>query len=394
VAEKTEKNVGLIGYSFMGKAHSHAYKDVPFFFPKISTIPNKKVICGRTENLVSQAAEQFGWENYSTDWKEVVSDPDVDIVDIATPPFLHREIAVAAAREGKDIFCEKPPALNYTQAKEMAEAAKDAGVRNMIGFNYRRVPAIAYAKQLIEDGYIGEIRHFRGVYLQDWCMDPEFPLTWHFQKDMAGSGPTGGLHSHLVDLARFLVGDIEKVSGLTRNFIDQRPLQRSGEQLETKLSASADGAGKADVTVEDAALFLANFKNDAVGAFEATHFAAGRKNYERFEINGSKGSIKFNFEKMNRLQVYSEDDPEGLTGFKDVLVTEDAHPYIDAWWPPGHLIGYENTFVNEFAEFFSSYDEGKYPKPDFEDARKCQQVLDAVLKSAEERKWVKVDSIE
>ncbi|MFP3953020.1 MAG: Gfo/Idh/MocA family protein [Candidatus Acetothermia bacterium] len=392
MGEKQVKNVGMIGYSFMGKAHSHAYKDVPFFFSDLSTVPKKKIICGRTKKLVAQAADKFGWEEYRTDWRDVVADPDIDIIDIVVPPFLHSEIAVAAAEEGKDVICEKPPALNYAQAREMADSAKKSGVRNMIGFNYRRVPAVALAKKLIDDGYIGEIRHFRGVYLQDWCMDPDFPLTWHFQKDKAGSGPTGGLHSHLVDLARFLVGDISEVSGLTKNFVTKRPIQKSGEELETKLTASSEG-GEGEVGVEDAALFLAKFNNGAVGTFEATHFAAGRKNHEGFEVNGSKGSLKFNFEKMNRLKVYSAQDPEETQGFKDVLVTEDSHPYIKAWWPPGHLIGYENTFVNEIAEFFSSYDEGEKPKPDFNDGRKCQRVLDAVLKSADTSRWIEVDSI-
>lgn len=389
MANKRKKNVGMIGYNFMGKAHSNGYKDVPFFFSDLSTVPHKKIICGRTENLVAEAAERFGWDEYRTNWEEVVEDPEIDVVDIAAPPFLHRDVAVAAAEAGKDVFCEKPPALNVSEAKEMAEAAEKNDVRAMIGFNYRRVPAIAFAKKLIEDGYLGEIRHFRAVYLQDWCMDPEFPMTWNFKKEKAGSGPTGGLHSHLVDLARFLVGEFSEVVGLTKNFVKERPVQRKEEQLETKLTASG-GGGKEEVTVEDAALFLARFENGAAGTFEATHFATGRKNHERFEINGSKGTIVFNFEEMNRLKVHSLEGPQSLQGFRDILVTEDAHPYIEAWWPPGHLIGYANTFTNEFADFFASYEEGSKPEPDFGDGLECQKVLDAVLKSGSEGEWVDI----
>lgn len=389
MGNKKVKNVGMIGYNFMGKAHSHAYKDVPFYFSDLSTVPKRKIICGRTEDLVAKAADQFDWEDYRTDWEDVVNDPEIDIVDIAAPPFLHRDVAVAAAKQGKDVFCEKPPALNVSQAKDMAQAAEQNDIRSMIGFNYRRVPAVAFAKKLIDDGYLGEIRHFRAVYLQDWCMDPEFPMTWNFKKEKAGSGPTGGLHSHLVDLARYLVGDITKVIGLTKNFVKERPLQEKGEELETKLSASGS-EGKGEVTVEDAALFLAQFGNGATGKFEATHFATGRKNHERFEINGSKGSLIFNFEKMNRLKVHLLEDEKSLQGFRDILVTEDDHPYVEAWWPPGHLIGYENTFVNEFADLFASYDQGTKPKPDFEDGLKCQRVLDAVLNSAEGESWVEI----
>jgi len=391
--DKKIKNVGMIGYGFMGKAHSHAYKDVPFFFYDLSTIPHRKVLCGRTENLVAEAAEKFGWEDHSTDWEKVVEDPDIDVIDIAAPPFMHNEIAVAAAEAGKDVFCEKPPALNVSEAKEMNDAAEKAGVRSMMGFNYRRVPAIAYAKELIEQGYLGEIRHFRAVYLQDWCMDPDFPITWHFRKEKAGSGPTGGLHSHLVDLARYLVGDIQEVTGLTTNFVEERPVQGGGEQLETKLTATG-GEGRAEVTVEDAASFLAKFEGGVTGTFEATHFASGRKNHQRFEINGSKGSLEFDLEKLNRLKVYSTEDPDSRRGFKDIMVTEDSHPYIESWWPPGHLIGYANTFVNEFADFFSSYDDGIYPEPDFSDGLECQKVLDGVLQSADTGSWVKIEEMD
>ncbi|MFP4005631.1 MAG: Gfo/Idh/MocA family protein [Candidatus Hadarchaeia archaeon] len=383
------KNVGLIGYKFMGKAHSHGYKDVPFFYNDLETIPKRKVICGRTEEAVAEAAEKYGWEDYATDWRDVVKDPEIDVIDVASPTFTHRDITVAAAEEGKDIFCEKPPARNFKEAKDMYEAVQESGVKNMIGFNYRRVPAIALAKELIEEGYIGDIRHFRGLYLQDWIMDPEFPVTWHLKKEKAGAGAHIDLNTHLIDLSRHLVGEHEKVVGMTETFIEERP--RLGEGSTFGAEASE---GKEEVEVDDATIFMTKFENGAIGHFEATRFAGGRKNHEDIEINGSKGSIKFNFEEMNRLKFYSTEDPDFLQGFKDILVTEEDHPYVSVWWPPGHLVGYENTFVNEFADFYRSYDENTDPKPDFKDALECQRVVEAVLRSSEEERWLEVSEIQ
>lgn len=383
------KNVGLIGYGFMGKAHSHAYMDVSFFYSDLKTIPKMKTICGRNEKAVAEAAKRYGWENYATDWRKVVKDPEIDVIDIVTPTYTHRDIAVAAAEEGKDIFCEKPPARNFYEAKDMYNAVRKACVKNMIGFNYRRVPAIALAKKLIDEGCLGEIRHFRGLYLQDWIIDPEFPVTWHLQKEKAGAGVHIDLNSHLIDLSRYLVGEHEKVVGMTKTFIQERPSIAEGSTFSAR-----GGEGREKVDVDDATVFMTKFKNGAIGCFEATRFAGGRKNHLSFEINGSKGSIKFNFEEMNRLKFYSMEDPNFLRGFRDILVTENNHPYISVWWPPGHLIGYENTFINQFADFFKSYDEEINPKPDFEDALKCQQVIDAVLRSAEEGRWVDISEIQ
>jgi len=387
-------NIALIGYRFMGKAHSFGIDAAPFFF-KNNVKPVKKVICGRTENLVKQAAENFGWEEYSTDWKTVVNRDDIDIIDIATPTVNHKEIAVAAAKAGKHIFCEKPIALNASEAKEMYEIAEKYKVKHMLGHNYRRVPAIAFAKKMIQDGRLGKLYHFRGVYLQDWIMNPKSPLTWQLDKNSAGAGPHFDLHSHITDLARFLVGEIDQVVGMKETFIKQRPKDIAKKDLTTMLIVGADSINDdyGEVTVDDAAAFLAKFHNGALGTFEATRFAGGRKNYERIEINGSKGSIVFNFERMNELEFWTNEDELEIQGFRNILVTEECHPYVSAWWPAGHIIGYENTFVNQFADFFSNIVEDTVPEPNFYDGWKNSQVLDAVSKSFESKTWQKVEEM-
>lgn len=388
-------NIALIGYKFMGKAHSFGIDAAPFFF-KDGVEPVKKVICGRTEHLVKQAAEDFGWEEYCTDWKKVVEREDIDVVDIVTPTLNHMEIAVAAAKAGKHVFCEKPLAMNATQAKEMLDAAKEKGVIHMLGHNYRRCPAAALAKKMIEEGKLGKIYHVRAVYLQDWIMDPTFPATWKLNKDIAGSGPHGDLNAHIVDLARFMTGDeIDEVVGMKETFIKKRPKPTIGKQLNTMLTA--DGTNETemvDVTVEDACAFLAKFKGGALGTFEGTRFAGGRKNFNKIEINGEKGTIVFEFEDMNKLQYWNAEDEQEVQGFKTIMVTEDCHPYVANWWPPGHIIGYENTFVNEFADFFKAIKENKQVQPNFYDGWKGNQVLDAVMKSTETGTWQKVDEIE
>lgn len=387
-------NIALIGYKFMGKAHSFGIDAAPFFF-KNGVKPVKKLICGRTEHLVKQAAEEFGWEWYCTDWREALERDDIDIIDIATPTVNHKEIAIAAAKSGKHIFCEKPLAMNAAEAKEMYETAEKYKVKHMLGHNYRRVPAIAFAKKLIEEGKLGEIYHFRGVYLQDWIMDPDFPAIWKLDKSVAGSGPHGDLNAHIIDLARFLVGEIDKVVGMQETFIKKRPKAVVEEKLSTMLTAEGDEAKKeyVDVTVDDTTAFLAKFKNGAVGTFEATRFAGGRKNHERIEINGSKGSLVFNFERMNELEFWSKEDDLEVQGFRTILVTEGVHPYISNWWPAGHVIGYENTFVNEFADFFQNIQEDTMPHPNFFDGWKNNQVLDAVTKSIETGTWQNTDDM-
>jgi len=295
-------NVGMIGYSFMGKAHSFGYKNMPMFFD-CEAAPVMKAICGRKEEGVRAAADRYGWESYETDWRKLVARDDIDLVDVCTPGDLHVEMSIAAAEAGKIVFCEKPLAKSLANAKKMLEAVEKAGVKHMVGFNYRAVPAIALAKRLIDEGRIGELYHFRGVYLQDWIVDPEFPFVWRLDKEIAGSGPLGDLAAHTVDIARFLVGDIDEVVAMEKTFVKERPLP--AEAIKGDGLAVQAGGGRAEVTVEDATMFLAKFNNGALGTFEATRFASGRKNFNGFEINGSKGSLVFNFEEMNKLQYQS-----------------------------------------------------------------------------------------
>ena len=385
-----EINVGLVGYSFMGKAHSHAYRDVAMFFDSGAT-PVMKAICGRNEAAVAAAAQQFGWQGYETSWKKLIERDDIDLVDVSTPGDSHREIAVAAARAGKHVFCEKPLANTLAEAREMLDAVQKAKVRHMVAFNYRRVPAVALARQLIEEGRIGKIYHWRAVYLQDWIMDPNFPLVWRLVKKQAGSGPHGDLNAHIIDLAHYLVGDISEVVGADTTYIKERPMP---ESVDASLGAKSSGRRRMGrVTVDDATLFLARFKNGALGSFEATRFAGGRRNHNRFEINGSKGSIAFNLEKMNEIQFYSRDDEPHLQGFREIIVNERAHPYMAAWWPPGHIIGWEHTFVHEVHDLLSAIVKGRSVHPDFEDGVKVQTVLEAVSMSAREKRWVKISEL-
>jgi len=302
------------------------------------------------------------------------------IVDIGVPQHLHRDIAVAAARAGKHIFCEKPLALTVAEAQEMLDAATAAGIVHYVNHNYRRVPAVMLARQLIDEGKIGRIYHWRGAYLQSWIMDPNFPLTWHLRKETAGSGPQGDLNSHSVDLARFLVGDITSVTAMTANFITERPLPGGGAA--TFSAGSTAGGPKGKVTVEDAAFMLVNFQNGALGSFEATRFAMGRKNYNTFEIYGEKGSLVFNLERMNELQYFSAEDPDYAQGFRTILATEPVHAYVANWWPPGHIIGYEHEFSHAVVDFMHAVEMGGSIAPNFADGLAEMKVLEAGLESA------------
>jgi predicted dehydrogenase len=386
-----EINVALIGYKFMGKAHSFAYRNVSLFFD-LPVKPVMKVICGRTEKAVSQAREKFGWEEYETDWKKVVERKDIDLIDITTPPNAHKDIAIEAAKNGKIIFCEKPLASTLKDAYEMLEAIEKYKVKHAICFNYRKLPAIGLAKKLIEEGKIGKIYHMRAVYLQDWIVDPDFPLVWRLQKSVAGSGAHGDLNAHLIDMARYLVGEFDEVIGMSETFIKERPVLKEKEELETGLGEFKEKAEeKGIVDVDDATIFLVRFKNGAIGSFEATRFAPGRKNGQRFEINGSKGSIVFNLERLNELEYYSKDDEkDGTQGFRTIIATDPSHPYAKNWWPAGHIIGYGEAFVNMVADIFNSIAKGENPSPNFYDGVKCQEVLEAVDQSIKERKWIKV----
>lgn len=376
--------IGMIGYKFMGKAHSNAYKSLPMFFPQ-ALKPEMAVLCGRNAEDLKQAAEQLGWQEQVTDWRELIAREDIDLVDINAPSDVHKEIALAAAKAGKHLFCEKPLALSLADSREMLEAAEAAGVAHMVGFNYRFSPAVRLAKKLIDSGRLGRIYHFRAWFLQDWILDPEFPLVWRLQKEIAGSGSLGDLGAHLIDLAHFLVGDIGEVTGLSETFIKERPLAAEMTGLSAK--GSADGP-RGEVTVDDATLFLARFANGAIGSFEATRFAAGHRSTNAFEINGSLGSVRFDFERMNELEVYLTSDDEDVQGFRRVLATDPAHEYAAAWWPPGHTIGFEHTFIHEVLELMNAIEEGRQPEPNFRDGVKCQAVLEAVERSVAERRWV------
>ncbi|MCP4726039.1 MAG: Gfo/Idh/MocA family oxidoreductase [bacterium] len=380
--------VGLIGCGFMGKAHSNAYLNVSKFH-SLKTKPVMSVICDKDRKTLKAFNDVWGWEKSMTDYKKMLKSGEVDLVDISTPNASHKEIALMAAEQGIHILCEKPLAMNSDEAREMVKAVKKAKVRNMVCFNYRRVPAIALAKQLIDEGKIGKVFHMRAVYLQDWIIDPKFPLVWRLKKETAGSGAHGDLSAHIIDLARYLVGDFSEVVGMDKTFIKKRPLA----EVEGSLAASAGSKKKGDVTVDDAILFLAKFGNGAIGSFEATRFANGRRNGNRIEINGSKGSIAFNLERMNELEYFSGADPQHVQGFRTILATEPVHPYLKAYWPPGHIIGWEHTFLNVVFDFLEGISGKKSVAPDFTDGLKCQQVLDAVMKSAEEKCWINVDEM-
>jgi predicted dehydrogenase len=371
-----EINVALIGYAFMGRAHSNAYRQVsPFFRPRLR--PRMKVLCGRTTANVEKAARDLGWEEAATDWKTVVTRPDIHLVDISTPGDSHAEIAIAAARAGKAVLCEKPLANSVRDAERMLAAAQKAGVVHMVCHNYRRAPAVMLARQLISDGRLGEIRHYRGTYLQDWITNPTFPLVWRLDRHKAGSGALGDLAAHSIDLARFLVGEITEVAGHQETFIKQRPLPGNPRRT-----------GR--VTVDDASTALVRFANGAMGTIEATRLALGRKNFNRFEINGSRGSLAFNLERMNELEVYLESGQRAVRGFHRVLVTEPDHPYVKAWWPPGHIIGYEHTFVHTVYDLLEAIADERVPEPSFVDGVRNQRVLDAIEKAARTKRWVQV----
>jgi predicted dehydrogenase len=319
-----------------------------------------------------------------------VARDDVDLVDICTPNNLHRDMALAAAKAGKMIFCEKPLAMNVGQVKEMIAAARKARVRTFVAFNYRRCPAVSLARQIVAEGRIGRIYHVRAWYLQDWIMDPDFPLVWRLKKAVSGSGAHGDINAHSIDLARFITGqEIAEVCGMTETFVKKRPAgEMAGQGLKAKRSRKTG-----NVTVDDAAVFMARMAAGALATFTATRFAAGRRNRNCIEIYGSKGSLAFNFERMNELEYYSAADPAHLQGYRRILATDPAHPYMDAWWPPGHGIGYEHGFINTVADILRSIGgRGKF-EPDFADALRVQQVLDAVLTSARERRWVKVSEV-
>lgn len=383
-----EIGVGMVGYKFMGRAHSNAYRQAAAFFPDLPLRPAMRAICGRDAAGVAAAAQQLGWQSYETDWRTLIARDDIGVVDVSTPGDSHAEIAIAAAEAGKHVYCEKPLANTLDEARAMVAAVEKAGVVNFVNFNYRRVPAVQFARQLIDQGYVGDIRHWRAVYLQDWIVDPQFPLVWRLQKELTGSGALGDIGAHIIDLARFLVGDISEVNGLLNTFIKERPVLGASDG---GLGATG-GSEMGQVTVDDAAIVLAKFANGAIGTFEASRFATGRKNYNSFEINGSKGSICFNLERLNEIQVYTREEDSAIQGWKTILVTEGNHPFAGAWWPAGHIIGWEHSHTHSVVDLMKGIAEGKSPAPTFADALKVQALLDAVEHSSANGGWVKPEA--
>ena len=387
--------VGMVGYAFMGRAHSHAWRNVTAFFD-LPLRPVLAALAGRSKERAEAAAASLGWAAVETDWRDLVARDDVQIVDICTPGDSHAEIAIAALEAGKHVLCEKPLANTVAEAAAMARGGRarrrPRGVRSMVAFNYRRVPAVALARRMVAEGRLGELRHVRAQYLQDWIVDPEFPLVWRLQKEKAGSGALGDIGAHIIDTAQYITGRlVTGVSAITETFVTERPLAEESAGL----SAAAGAAAKGRVTVDDAALFIGRMEGGVLASFEATRFATGRKNGLRIEINGSLGSLVFDFESMNELWFYDNTQPAAEAGFRRILVTEPDHPYAGAWWPPGHGLGYDHTFTHEVKDFLEAIAAGTDPAPSFADGLRVQKVLAAVERSAADgSRWTSVEEIE
>ncbi len=381
MAEQDEIRVGMVGTAFMGAAHSQAWRSVNRFFD-LPVQARMTAVCGRDADRTRAAADRLGWQSYETDWRRLIERDDIDLVDICTPGDSHADIAVAALRAGKHVLCEKPLANSVAEAVRMAEAAAAAepgGVRAMCGFTYRRVPALALMARWVESGRIGRLRHVRASYLQDWLVDPAAPVTWRLQAEHAGSGALGDLGAHIVDLTRYLTGqEFVGVSALTETFVSERPV-----------TAGATETGP--VTVDDAALFLGQLSGGAVGTFEVTRYATGRKNGLRIELNGTDGSLAFDLERLNELEYYDSIRPSAQQGFTRILATEAVHPYVAAWWPPGHLLGYEHAFTHQARDLLAGIAAGDTPRPSFGDGLATQRVLAAVADSAAQgTSWLSV----
>lgn len=371
--EIPEIGVGMLGYAFMGRAHSNALRSIPFAIDPPPAIPRLIAVCGRDETALNAMARRYGYETTYTNWRDMLEDDRIALFDNGGPNDTHAEPCILAAEAGKHVFCEKPLARTAEEAKAMLDAVTKAGVKHGVAFNYRFVPAIRLARQIIESGALGHIYHFRAMYLQDWIL-PHYntPHLWRMDKARAGTGAIGDLAAHIVDLGRYLVGEISSVSGLTRTFIEERPLP--------------DGSGMARVDVDDAFVATVGFTNGAIGSLEGTRLAAGRKNYEVLEINGEKGSIRFNLERLNELEVYwADDEAQGTPGFRRVMVTDSQHPWLKHWWPPGHIIGWEHTFIHELAHFLDCVINDKPVDPvgaTFTDGYQAALICDALVESA------------
>ncbi|HJB62469.1 MAG TPA: Gfo/Idh/MocA family oxidoreductase [Candidatus Microbacterium pullistercoris] len=378
--------VALIGYGFMGAAHSQAWRTAPRVFDLPRAI-DMSVIVGRNADAVAESAEKWGWRESATDWRDVVTRDDIDIVDIVTPGHSHDEIAIAALKAGKHVLCEKPLANSVADADRMVEAARGSGSVAMLGFTYRRVPALTRARDLIAAGRIGTVQQVRAAYRQDWLVDPEAPLSWRLKKDEAGAGALGDIGGHAVDLVQFLTGQtIEKVSGVIETIVKQRPIETERVGI-----AGKGGDEYGDVTVDDLAIFTGRLSGGALAAFEATRFATGRKNELTVEISGDRGAIAFNLEDMNVLRVYDRTADDLDQGFTRVIVTEPGHPYLEGWWPAGHMLGYEHAFSHQVKDLVEAIADGSAPAPTFDEGAQVQRVLEAVEKSsADDARWVAV----
>jgi predicted dehydrogenase len=382
-------NVALIGGGFMGKAHALAYATMPMFFWPAPAIPHRKVVVDLTEGAAQEARDRFGFDEASTDWKAIVNRADIDIVDICTPNNSHAEIAIEALKAGKHVICEKPLARTLAESKAMAAASRVSTGATMVAFNYRRTPAIALAKKFIDEGKIGDVTNFRGTYLQDWSADPNGPLSWRFQKKIAGSGAIGDIGTHVVDLAHYLVGPIDIVQAITSTYVKTRPMQQGGVDKLGASDKSVD-AERAEVDVDDEVMSMVRFKSGAVGSIEASRNAWGRNNFITLEIHGTKGSILFNYERRDELQVMFADDPVDSRGFRTIY-TGPAHPYGEGLWPiPALGIGYGETKIIECYDFCKAIMDGSQPSPNFEEALLTEKVADALIRSGETSAWEKV----
>ncbi|MCF4122282.1 Gfo/Idh/MocA family oxidoreductase [Antribacter sp. KLBMP9083] len=378
--ERPELGVGMVGYSFMGAVHSQAWRTAPRFFD-LPLDPRMRVVAGRDAAAAAAAADKLGWERSASGWEAVVERDDVDLVDVCTPGDTHAEIAIAALEAGKHVLCEKPLANSIAEAEDMVAAAATAaerGVLAMVGFTYRRVPAVRLARLLVEEGRVGEVRHVRAQYLQDWLADPEVPLSWRLDKAKAGSGALGDIGAHVIDLAQYVTGErLTGVNGLLETFVRERPVAAGFSGL-----GGTAGEGTGPVTVDDAAVFFGRLAGGGLASFEATRFASGRKNAIRLEINGSKGSLAFDFEDMNLLHFYDAEEDAETAGFRRIVVTEPGHPYTGNWWPPGHGLGYEHAFTHQVVDLVEDLAAGRQPVPSFADGLAVQRVLDAVERRA------------
>lgn len=381
MANKKELNIGLIGYGFMGRTHSNGYKQISSFFPDGVYKPVLKAVCGRSADKVKAFAEQWGYESYETHWKELISRDDIDLVDICVPNNMHAEIAIAAANSGKMIVCEKPLSRTLSEGQQMVSAVEQAGVKNLVSYNYRRIPAVTLAKQIIDSGKLGKIFHFRANFLQDWTISPDVPQggasQWRLDSNVAGSGVTGDLLAHCIDTAMWLNGGIKDVSAVTETFVKERVHQDTGKVEK--------------VGIDDACAFICHFDNGSLGVFESTRYARGHKALYTFEINGEHASIAWDLHDMNRLEFFDHKDDSQVRGWHSIHVTDGDHPYMDKWWVPGLSIGYEHSFVHQAADFLKSLETGERCSPTFKEAYETQKVCEAVLDSADSRSWKETD---